>query len=175
MSDKAPTKAEKMKEFTELVDKFEVAMLVTQAEDGSLVSRAMATQERRAGIDVWFVTSTETEKMNDLQMNPDVNVAFLNPGTREWVSVSGTVTINEDREIIRQLYKPDWGMWFGSNADDEGGSGADDPRLVLIEVNAHTVHYFKSKDSRPVALFKVAKAFATGKKPEFGDTQVITK
>ena len=145
MSDTVPTKAEKMKEFMSLVDDMKIGMLVTQAEDGSLVSRAMATQERRPGIDLWFVTSTETEKVEELEAHPDVNVSFLNPSTREWVSVSGTATINSDRALIRQLYKPDWGIWFPKDAKGDGGP--EDERIVLIDIDAHTVNYFKSQDS----------------------------
>lgn len=173
MSDKTPGKQEKMEEFAKLVDDMKLGMLVTQTSDGSLVSRAMATQERRAGVDLWFVTSTETEKVSELEANPEVNVSFVNPDSREWVSVSGTATVNQDRALIRKLYKPDWKVWFQDGAGGDGGP--DDPRIVLIDIDAHTVHYFKSEDSRPVALFKVAKAFVTGKKPDFGDTQEIKK
>ena len=49
--------------------------------------------------------------------------------------------------------------------------GADDPRIVLIDVHAHHVNYFKSKDSRPVMLFNVAKAMLTGEKPKLGEVK----
>jgi general stress protein 26 len=32
--------------------------------------------------------------------------------TREWISVSGLATISRDRQKIRELYAPDWKMWF---------------------------------------------------------------
>jgi general stress protein 26 len=175
MPDKAPTKAERLKEFNKLVDDMKIGMLVTHTADGSLVSRAMATQERRPDVDLWFVTSTETEKVDELEANSEVNVSFLNPSTREWVSIAGTATVNTDRNLIRQLYKPDWGIWFPKDENDKNAGGPEDRRIVLIDVDAHTVDYFKSQDSRPVSLFKVAKAFATGKTPEFGDTQHISK
>jgi general stress protein 26 len=176
MPDTPPTKQEKMQEFTKLVDDMKLGMLVTQSADGSLVSRAMAMQERRSGIDLWFVTSTETEKVEELRANPEVNVSFVDAGSREWVSVSGTATINDDRALIRQLYQLDWKIWFQDSGDPtKGDGGPDDPRIVLLDIDAHTVHYFKSEDSRPVALFKVARAFVTGKKPDFGETKEINK
>jgi len=42
---------------------------------------------------------------------------------------------------------------------------------VLIDVHAHHVNYFKAKDSRPVMLFKVAKAMLTGEKPNLGEVR----
>ena len=175
MSNTATTKSEKMQEFNDLVDDMKLGMLVTQSPEGALVSRAMATQERRPDVDLWFVTSTETHKVDELEANPEVNVSFLNSSSREWVSIAGTATINTDRALIRKLFKPDWGIWFQKSDTDPTAGTADDPRIVLIDIDAHTVDYFKSQDSRPVSLFKVAKAFATGTTPEFGDTKHITK
>ena len=77
----------------------------------------MATQEKRPRVDFWFVTSTETHKVDEIQAQPEVNVAYYNNKSREWVSVSGSARIVTDRDLIRTLYKPDWKAWFG----DEGG------------------------------------------------------
>jgi general stress protein 26 len=52
--------AKKLEQLYELIDGIEVAMLTTQKQDGSLVSRPMQTQARRAGTDLWFMTSVES-------------------------------------------------------------------------------------------------------------------
>lgn len=174
MSDNtATTKQEKMQEFQELVDGFDLAMLVTD-DDGVIVSRMMATQKRRPGVDMWFVCTASDEKVSEIMQHPEVNVSYVNNSSRDWVSVSGTATINKDRALIRELYKPDWKAWF----PDEGGEmngGPDDPRITLIDVDAHRVTYFNNKDSKPVALFKVLRAMATGNPPDFGQSKAFTK
>ncbi|MEP6835504.1 MAG: pyridoxamine 5'-phosphate oxidase family protein [Gemmatimonas sp.] len=168
------SKQEKLEEFQKLVDDFDLAMLVTTSEDGAIVSRMMATQKRRPGVDMWFVTTAADEKVSEIEAAPEVNVSYVSNGSRDWVSVSGTATLNQDRSIIRALYQPDWKAWF----PDEGGvrnGGPDDPRIALIDVDAHRVTYFRNTDSKPVAMFKVLRAMATGNPPDFGKTKVITK
>ena len=149
-------------------------MLTCRNFDGTLVSRPMSTQEKRPRVDFWFVTSTETHKVDEIQAQPEVNLAYYNNKSREWVSVSGTARIITDRDLIRTLYKPDWKAWFG----DEGGNrngGPNDPRLVLIEVEAHEATYLKSNEPRAVQLFKVAKALITGSAPKIGDMRHVGK
>ena len=134
----------------------------------------MATQKRRPGVDMWFVTTHDDEKVAEILATPEVNISYVNSGSRSWVSVSGTATINQDRATIRSLYQPDWKAWFPDEGGDRNG-GPDDPRITLIDVDAHRVTYFRNTDSKPVAMFKVLRAMATGNPPDFGHAKVITK
>jgi general stress protein 26 len=166
--------SKKIEELYSLVEGIDIAMMTSRNFDGTLVSRPMATQEKRPGVDFWFVTSTETHKVDEIQAQPEVNLAYYNNKSREWVSVSGTARIVTDRDLIRTLYKPDWKAWFG----DEGGvrnGGPNDPRLALIEVEAHEATYLKTNQPRAVQLFKVAKAMITGNTPQIGDMRHVGK
>ena len=175
MADKdSNNKKEKLSEFQQLIDKFNLAMLITHADDGSIVSRAMASQERRDDVDVWFVTNVDDGKVHEIEAYPEVNVSYVNPGSREWVSVSGIAAVNTDRNLIASLYKPDWKAWYPDEGGERNG-GPGDPRIALIEIDAHRVTYFKSEDSRPVALFKVLRAMATGNPPDLGETKTVTR
>ena len=58
-----------------LIDELEIAMMTTRRPDGHLESRAMATQKRAAGADLWFVASEDTAKIRDLRADPHVNLA----------------------------------------------------------------------------------------------------
>lgn len=162
----APTE-KKLDELYKLIDGNDVAMFTTRRPDGYLVSRPMATQERVSGADLWFVTDVSSNKLDELESDPHVNLAYYNMKSREWVSVSGTAVITQDRNMIRELYKPDWKAWFGDNGGAEDG-GPDDPRLALVLVEAHSVEYLVSNEPRPVVLFKVAKAILTGTPPMVG-------
>lgn len=163
----------KIDELYELIEDIEIAMLTTRRPDGSLVTRPMATQKRADGADLWFVTDKETHKVDELEADPNVCLGYLNGGTMEWVSVSGTATLSQDRAKIKELYMPDWKAWF----NDEGGNrdgGPDDPRLMLIAVDAQSVHYMKAKHSRPVALFEIARGYVTGTQPDLGREEQIS-
>jgi general stress protein 26 len=89
------------------------------------------------------------------------------------VSVAGIAEVTQDRNLIKELYKPDWKAWFG----DEGGEmngGPDDPRLALIVVEAQSVEYMKVNKPRPVVLFEVAKSMVTGTPPKVGEERTLT-
>ena len=66
----------KLDDLYALIDGIETAMLTTRRRDGTLVSRAMQTQRRTAGADLWFMTNAESEKFEELAIDPHVNVAF---------------------------------------------------------------------------------------------------
>jgi general stress protein 26 len=163
----------KVDDLYELIEGIEIAMFTTRRADGRLVTRPMATQERQPGVDLWFVTDVESEKIDELAFDPNVCVAYYNVKTWEWVSVSGTVTMSTDREMIRELYKKDWKAWFG----DEGGArdgGPDDPRLALLLVDAVSVVYGKRNKPKPLALFEVVKGMITGKQPDVADVRHVS-
>ncbi len=164
----------KLDELYDLIDEMEIALLTTRRQDGALVTRPMATQDRGPLADLWFVTNIETDKIDEVQHDPNVSLGYYNDGTKEWVSVSGTATVSQDRAKIRELYAPDWKAWF----EDEGGNrdgGPDDPRLALIFVDAHSVHYMKAKHSRPVTLFEIARGVVTGTQPDLGREERLSK
>jgi general stress protein 26 len=158
----------KLEQLYELIDGIETAMLTTRRQDGSLVSRPMQTQARRAGTDLWFMTSVETDKVREIGESEQVNLAYYKDGTREFVSVSGRARVNRARALIIELYAPDWKAWLGAEGGERDG-GPDDPRIALVEVTADSATYLKSTHSRPVALFQVAKAIVTGTQPKAGD------
>src|SRR5688572_23829913 len=134
----AKQRAEKqIDELYALIEKIEIAMLTTRRPDGRLVSRPMATQKREPIADVWFVADIESHKMDELQHDSQVNLAYYDSDSREWVSVSGTAEVSTDRERIRELYQPDWKIWFGA-LDDVRDGGPNDPRLALILVDAES-------------------------------------
>jgi general stress protein 26 len=160
--------------FYELVEELEVAMMTTRRADGHLESRAMATQKRAAGADLWFVAAEGTGKLTDIEADPHVNLAYYKDRTREWVSVSGLATLTRDRDKIRELYAPDWRIWFGEEGDSRHGT-ADDPRLVLIGVDIHAASFLDVSKPQPVVLYELAKGLLTGRTPELGETQRIER
>jgi len=151
----------------DLIEDIEIAMMTTRRPDGHLVSRAMATQKRAPGADIWFVTSRETMKLDELENDPHVNLAYYKDRTREWISVSGIATPTTDKATIEQLYARDWKAWFPEEGDPRHGT-PDDPRLVLIGVEVHSAVFLEVNKPQPVVLFEVVKGMITGKMPDVG-------
>jgi general stress protein 26 len=164
-----PSTQEKLGQLYELIDDIEIAMMTTRRSDGSLVSRPMATQARAPGSDLWFVTNGETAKIDELETDPHVNLAYYKNGTYEFVSVSGIARLSRDPQRIRELYAADWRAWFG----DEGGArngGPEDPRIVLVLVEAQSATYLKARHGKAITLFNVVKGVVTGERADVGTT-----
>lgn len=163
----------KLDDLYELIDGIETAMVTTRRPDGSLVSRAMQTQRRTAGTDLWFMTNLESEKFEELALDPHVNVSYYRDRTREWVSVSGHAILSRDRDLIDALYRADWKAWLGDEGDSVHDGGSRDPRIVLILVEADSVVYSKNNRAMPLALFRVVKGMITGEPPKVADLREI--
>ena len=133
----------------------------------------MQTQERESGVDLWFMTNIEAHKLDDLMNDPHVNLAYYDNSSREWVSVAGIATVSTDRDLVRELYKPDWKAWLGDDGGERDGS-ANDPRIALILVDAEAVTYMKVTKPKPVVLFEVAKAMVTGSPPDVGSIRTVS-
>ena len=152
----------------------QVAMMTTRRADGHLQSRAMATQKRALGADLWFVTLEGAHKLRDLDDDPHVNLSYYKDRTREWVSVSGVASVTRDRAKIHELWSPDWKAWFPKEDDERHGT-KDDPRMVLIGVDVHMAVFLEVNKPQPVVLFEVVKGMITGSTPKLGETHVIKK
>jgi len=163
-----------LEELWELVEGIEVAMLTTRRADGHMVSRPMATQRRSAGADFWFVTMEGLPKVREMSEEPKVNLSYYRDRTKEWVSVSGVAKISRDRDKIRRLWSPDWKLWF----PDEGGAkdgGPEDPRILLIGVDARSAQYMTLEKPQPLVLFELVKSKLMGKTPEMGTVKRIRR
>jgi general stress protein 26 len=156
----------------EMIEDIEIAMMTTKRPDGHLESRAMATQKRAEGSDLWFVSRDATGKLAQLESDPHVNLTYYKDRTREWISVSGLAALSRDRAKIRELYAPDWKAWFGSEGDPRHGT-PDDPRMVLIGVTVQAAVFFEVNKPQPVLLYEVIKGWITGQEPDFGDVHKL--
>jgi general stress protein 26 len=144
---------ERLEKLYQLVEDVDVVLLTTRRLDGSLVSRPMATQRRAEGAHFWLVTSREMPKVAEIERDPNVNLAYVRPRTGEWVSVSGVARTCRDPERIRELYEPAWKRWFTKEAGRKNG-GPEDPRIVLIGVEARSAHLMTAQRTMPIVLFE---------------------
>jgi general stress protein 26 len=154
--------------FYALIENIEIAMMTTTRRDGHLRSRPMANQKRADGADLWFVTSDSTTKLDDIVHDPHVNLAYYRDSNKEWVSVSGTAVISKDRQKIKELWAPDWKVWFADSGGPNDGS-ADDPRIVLIGVTVHAAEFLEVNKPKPVLMYEFVKGWVTGTEPKLGE------
>jgi general stress protein 26 len=151
----------------ELLEAFDVAMLVTRTTDGQLRARPMALAEVEPDETLWFLTDRHSGKVEELER--DRHVAVTMQSKSKFVSLSGTASPVEDWERVARLWKAEWQAWFPG--------GKDDPNLVLLRVDGQAGEYWDSSGASGVKyLVEAGKALLTGTRPDLGgDSKVQGK
>jgi general stress protein 26 len=156
---------EQIKKLAELISDIEFAMLTTIEPDGSLRSRPMATQKQEFDGDLWFFTRASAPKVNEVEQDQHVCVAFARPDKQHYVSVSGKARLVRDRAKIEELWNPAYKAWFPE--------GLDDPDLALIKVSAEKGEYWDGQTSVVAHLVGLAKAAVTGQSYQGGENEKV--
>lgn len=143
----------------DMIKDIRFGMMTVRGADGSLYSRPMTTQNGEAdrGGAIWFFMSRSGQPVADLTASPDVNVAYADPGSDAYVSVSGAARIVDDPVKRRELWSAAAKAWFPG--------GVDDPDLALVAVLVAEAEYWDVKANKAVQIFKLAKAAITGEQP----------
>ena len=150
--------AESYAHLWKLVKEIRFAMLTTVDSTGRLSSRPMTTVQKEFTGELWFFTSLQSTPAVDIASNAAVGVQYCDPGKDVYISISGDAHIERDRVKMESLWSPMVKAWFPK--------GIDDPDLGLLCVDAHEAEYWDVKESKVVQLFKIAKAIASGKRPD---------
>jgi len=151
-----------LQRFKREIDRFDHAMLVTRRGESELRSRPM----RIAGSDerghLWFISSVDSGKLEELTDDPCVNVA-LQQGQR-FMSISGLVRVTRDQDAIDKYWSASQNVWFEK--------GRADPELVLLEVIPTYAEYWDRTgvEGLKLVLFE-ARALVTGETLDTDDSQ----
>ena len=160
----AESRAESIKKLNQLTEGIDFCMLTT-IDSGHLRSRPMSTQQFDENGVVWFFTSDESHKVEEIAKDSRVNLAYSNSNDDAYVSVSGRAELSKDRAKIEEMWKPIHKAWFPD--------GMDDPHLALLKVEAEQAEYWEASSSKIVQLFGFIKAVATGQEADYGENRKI--
>lgn len=162
----ALSRSESIQKLHDLIKDIRVAMLTTVDEDGSLRSRPMGSQAVDSEGILWFFTEADAEKVDEVQREHQVNVAYSHPSDR-WVSVSGTATLARDCQKMRELWNPFVQAWFPQ--------GPDGDNVALLKVQVTGAEYWEAPGGAVVQLFKIARAAITHQQPtDLGKSETLT-
>ncbi len=162
MEDNREESIEKLKELVEDID----FCMLTTINGGQLRSRPMSTQEFSEDGDLWFFTSDRTHKVDEIEKDNRVNVAYSKPEDNVYISVSGRAQLVKDKEKIEELWNPILKAWFPK--------GLDDPTLSLLKISVEEAEYWDSPSSTIVQLVGFVKALVTGKSADGGEHKKIS-
>ena len=159
------TRTQTIEKLNLLIKDIKIAMLTT-IDRGVLRSRPMATQETDFDGELWFFTSRQTHKKEELEKENRVNVSYSDPADNRYVSMSGTAELVSDRAKIEELWAPGYLAWFPK--------GLEDPNLILLKVTVEQAEFWDATSSAVVEALGLLKSLVTGERPTTGDYVVLS-
>jgi len=118
---------------------------------------AMPKQEEPA---IYFFTGASAEKDNQIEEFPIVTLAFIDQSKNDYVSITGTANLSDDRAKIEELWSPMMKSWW---------DGPNDADLRLIRFVPEDAEAWDSPHD-VVSTIKMAAAAVGLGKPDMGDS-----
>ena len=116
----------------ELIKDIDICMFVTRA-DGTVRGRPMSNNGKvEYDGDSWFFSFRDSAKVQEIEADPSVGLAYIDTDRGTWVSIEGTAQVVEDDDRKRELWEKSLEMWFRD--------GPDDDNVVLLKVSAERIH-----------------------------------
>lgn len=145
---------EEVKKIREFIEKRDIAMLCTMEND-EVRSRPMSTTDIDDQGNIWFFTNEFSDKVEELQSNPKVCLAYSKPQNNTYVSINGTASLVTDRKKMEEYYSPVTKAFFKD--------GLDDPKIALLKIEPYYAEYWDSNSSRMISFIKILAAAVSGK------------
>jgi general stress protein 26 len=153
---KAPTGSEAEARVLALLKTFDTAVLVTHAPAGRMHGRPMAVAQVDDDATLWFVTSLDSTKLDEIMKEPRALVALQS--SRQFVCTNGEIEIVTDRARLKELWKESFKVWF----KDEN-----DPNIALLKYVPSDAEYWDTSGMSGVKYaVRAVKAAVSGEKPK---------
>lgn len=148
----------------DLVEDIGVCMLTSKSGD-TLRARPMhAKVDRQTGV-ISFVTDIRHHKDEEITADPDVCLAFAKPNSQNYVSISGSAEVIDDRAAIKIRFNEMSKVWFPD--------GAEDPNVRLLAVHPYAAEFWDGKTNPITVAFEIAKARMSHERPDLGENRKV--
>ena len=149
----------------ELVSRSRVGMLGT-LEEGVMHFRPMSHVDIDDEGKIWFFTSRDSWKAEDIQRNPTVQLVYINESDSLYLTIDGIASLVENQQRMRELFNPFVKAWFPK--------GLNDPSLALLVVNPMELEYWSNDDGKVLTYMKMLAAAVSGSQPSMGEHGKLT-
>ncbi len=163
--DAAPATDESREKVWDMIKDIKVAMMVTMDSEGRHFARPMVAQEPDEHHDLWFFSSMDSQKIEEIMSNPEVLLSYADIDGNAYVSVSGEAAVVRDRAKIDELWSESLKAWWPK--------GKDDPNVTLICVTPKSAEYWDGPASMVVQAFGYLKARVTGEPEKMGENRTV--
>ncbi len=154
-----------MQGLAERLEGLRTAMVTLRDPAGVLASRPLTALELDSQGAIWFMVSRKSMAAQFAAGEQPVNVAFSDEPKSLYVSLAGTGRLVDDMSRKLELWSAMARPWF---------SGADDPDLTLLCVQARSAEVWDGPDSTVMRALAMATSVAAGRPIGMGDRETIT-
>lgn len=126
-------------------------------------SRPLSARPDRKEGRIYFLVDESGAKDEQIARFPKVALAFADVRAHDYVAITGTASVSNDRAKIKKLW---------SRADEAWWDSADDPGIRLLTVDPDDAELWKGPN-RLIAGAKMLAAAVTGAKVEFGENRKV--
>jgi len=147
-----------------LIEEIKIAMVVTHdGHDDHLRARPMAANPAREENAIYFLTDVDAGKVDEVNQNHNVCLAFADQKGRRYVSVTGQAELSNDRSKIKQLW---------STADKAFWRDENDPAIRVLRVAPNAAEFWES-GADVVNYVKIVISSVTGGEPHLHDNEKV--
>jgi Uncharacterized stress protein (general stress protein 26) len=111
----------------ELADKIDFCMFTTWNGEQQ-ASRPMSARVKREENAIYFLTSVETGKVDELARFPNVSLGFADNANHSYVVIAGKADVSNDRAKIEELWSPFDKAFWGKCGRSDHPAGDRHPR-----------------------------------------------
>jgi len=154
---------ESIEKVRDLVKGIKVAMFTTEDIDGDFHSRPMMTQEADFDGDIWFFAFRDSPKVEEIEHNPSVNVAYM--GDNSFVSIAGRVEVVNDVQKKKELWHEPLRIWFED--------GPESPDVVLLRIRSQSAQYWEGPSGVIGKAVSMVKVLLTGDPEAAGENKKV--
>lgn len=139
-----------------IVDKADSCFFSTVvAVAGSCGTRPMGVQKVDDEGNLWFLSSSDSHKNQEIAINPQVTLHFQGSAHSDFLVLKGSATASRDEDKIKELWQPIFKTWFTG--------GENDPRISVVRFVPTEGYYWATKHGFAVAGIKMVVGALTGK------------
>lgn len=158
------SEAEDIERVWDIVGEVRHCMLTTNA-GGSLRARPMASYPDPVNECIWFMTDARGGKDDELQSDPRACLAYAEPKTNTFLSISGRANVVRDQEKIDELWNPYAKVFWPD--------GPADLKIRLICFHPTQAEFWDGPSNPVTIAFRMAKARLTGERPDLGEDKKV--
>tara|TARA_R100000935_G_scaffold927_2_gene3137 strand:- start:825 stop:1325 length:501 start_codon:yes stop_codon:yes gene_type:complete len=159
MSTENLNNTEALKKMRKLVDDIDFCMMLTDLNTKPISAIPMSTKKVDEAGNIWFLSGKNSEHNSNISQDSKTQLLYSDNSDMEFISIYGSASIHNDKDIIHELY---------SKSDDAWFKDKNDPNITAIKFAPSEAYYWDTKQNKYIALFKMGLATLTGDKVDVG-------